>query len=79
MWQSACMGKLERIIAALEALPAARRDEIADIIGALFHADLSTSANLDDEQIAELRHRVANPGPMATDDDVDAFFARFSA
>lgn len=73
------MGKLERIIAALEALPSARRDEIADIIEALFHADLNPGAKLDDEQIAELRRRVANPGPMASDDDVDAFFARFSA
>jgi hypothetical protein len=34
---------------------------------------------LSDEQIEDLRERQANPGRIASDDEVEAFFARFSA
>jgi hypothetical protein len=72
------MGKFDKVTAALEALPEARREEIAAIIETLFHADLHPESALSDEQIADLRLRVANPGPMATDAEVEAFFARFN-
>ncbi|MCE9523029.1 MAG: hypothetical protein K8S25_11445 [Alphaproteobacteria bacterium] len=73
------MGKFDRVASALEALPEARREEIAGIIETLFHGDLHPESALSDEQIADLRARVANPGPIASDDEVDAFFARFKA
>jgi hypothetical protein len=73
------MTKFERITAALEALPEERREEIAEIMETLFHGDLHPeSTQLSDEQIADLRERVANPGRMATDEDVEAFFRRFA-
>lgn len=72
------MTKFERIIAALEALPESRRIEIAEIIETLFHGDLHPEASLTDEQIADLRHRLIDPGPIASDAEVDAFFRRFA-
>jgi len=71
------MGKFERVTLALEALPEARREEIAAIIETLFHGDLHPESALTDDQIADLRRRLANPGRIATDDEVEAFFARF--
>lgn len=73
------MGKLDKITAALEALPEERREEIAEIIETLFHGDLHPETALTDEQLADLRKRLADPGPMASDEEVEAFFARFSA
>lgn len=73
------MAKFERVTSALEALPAARREEIAAIIETLFHGDLHPESALSDDQIADLRKRLANPGPIATDEEVEAFFARFKA
>lgn len=73
------MGKFERIAAALEALPEARREEIADIIETLFHGDLHPETELTDEQLADLRLRLRDPGPFASDQDVDAFFERLSS
>jgi 5-methylthioribose kinase len=73
------MTKFERITAALEALPDGRKEEIAEIIETLFHGDLHPeSTQLTDEQIADLRERMANPGPIASDEEVEAFFRRFA-
>ncbi len=73
------MGKFDQITAALEALPEARREEIAAIMETLFHGDLHPESALTDDQIADLTARVANPGPIATDAEVENFFARFEA
>jgi hypothetical protein len=73
------MGKFDRITAALEALPEARREEIAEIIETLFHGDLHPETALTDEQLADLRTRLADPGPIASDKEVEAFFERLSA
>lgn len=73
------MGKFDKITEALEALPEARREEIAEIIETLFHGDLHPETALTDEQVADLRTRLADPGPMASDEEVEAFFARLSA
>lgn len=73
------MGKFTQVTSALEALPEARREEIAAIIETLFHGDLHPESALSDEQIADLRARLANPGPIATDAQVEAFFARFKS
>lgn len=72
------MGKLEQIAAALEQLPEGRRDEIAAILETLFHGDLHPESALTDAQLADLSLRAANPGPLATDEEVHAFFARFA-
>ena len=67
------MGKFAQISAALEKLPEARREEIATIIETLFHGDLHP-------EIADLSQTTsANPGPLASDADVDAFFNRLTA
>lgn len=73
------MAKFAQISAALEKLPAARREEIAEIIETLFHGDLHPETALSDDQIADLRTRLANPGPLASDIDVEDFFNRLSA
>jgi len=73
------MTKFERVTAALEALPEARREEIAEILETLFHGDLHPERMLTDAQIADLRERLRDPGPIASDEEVDAFFERFSA
>lgn len=73
------MGKFDRVTAALEALPEKRREEIAEIIETLFHGDLHPETALSDDQLADLRSRLADPGPVASDDEVEAFFSRFSA
>lgn len=73
------MTKFERVAAALEKLPEARREEIADIIETLFHGDLHPETQLNDDQIADLRARLNDPGPLASDAEVDAFFARFAS
>jgi hypothetical protein len=47
---------------------------------ALFHGDLHPSETaLNDEQLADLERRLKNPGPVATEAEVDAFFARLTA
>ena len=73
------VGKFEQVTAALDALPRARKEEIADILQTLFHGDLHPETALSDEHAADLRARLRNPGPIASDEDVEAFFARLSA
>lgn len=73
------MTKFERITAALEGLSEARKAEIADIMETLFHGDLHPETALNDEQLADLERRLKDPGPIATDEEVEAFFARLTA
>jgi hypothetical protein len=73
------MGKFDRITAALEALPESRREEIAEIIETLFHGDLHPETALTDDQLADLTARLADPGPIATDEEIEAFFHRLTA
>ena len=73
------MSKFGLVTSALKALPEKRREEIAAIIETLFHGDLHPERALNDEQIADLRARLSDPGPMASEEEVDAFFARFRA
>jgi hypothetical protein len=74
------MGKFDRIVAALEALPEKRREEIAGLLENLFYGDIhGEDYTLSEAQIADLRERVRDPSPVATDDEVSAFFAKFGA
>ena len=72
------MTKFERITAALEALPEARREEIADIIEALFFGDLHPETGLSAEQLADLDRRIQSPGPLASEARVAEVLARFT-
>ncbi len=71
------MGKFGQITAALKALPEARREEIAVIFETLFHGDLHPESALTNEQVEDFRARMANPGPIASEAEVEAFFSRF--
>ncbi len=72
------MGKFAPVSAALEKLSEARRGEIAAILETLFHGDLHPETALNDDQVADLRARLANPGPLASEAE-EAFFKRISA
>ena len=71
------MGKFDRVTSALDALPLARREEIGAILETLFHGDLHPESALNDAQVADLTARLADPGPLATPQEVEAFFSRF--
>lgn len=71
------MGKLEHITAALHALPETTREEIAEILETMFHGDLYPECALSEEQLADLKQRAASPGPIVSQEEADAFFARF--
>jgi nicotinate-nucleotide pyrophosphorylase len=74
------MGKFDRVFAALEALPEPRREEIAALLEDLFYGDIhAEDYALSEAQIADLRERARNPGPVATDQEVQDFFAKFGA
>jgi len=75
-WEFA-VGKFDRVTAALDALPDARKEEIATIMETLFHGDLHPESALTEAQLSDLSSRLANPGPIATAQDVEEFFARF--
>ena len=65
------MGKIERAIKALEALPPERSEEIADIVLELAAAVSAKGSALTDEQRAEVRRRRASgfqpADPLAID------------
>lgn len=77
---TSAMGKFERIFSALEALPENRREEIAAILEDLFCGDVHPREYaLSDAQIADLRERVRDPGPIASEQEAKAFIAEFGA
>lgn len=71
------MGKIERAIKALEALPPERRDEIADIVLDLATAASSANPALTEAQRAEVRRRQAlgfqAADPLAIDRLIESF------
>ncbi|MGD9966684.1 MAG: hypothetical protein AB7T59_09205 [Hyphomonadaceae bacterium] len=73
------MSKFGQITSALKALPEKRREEIATIIETLFHGDLHPESTLNNDQIEDLKARLADPGAMASEAEVEAFFTRFRA
>jgi len=73
------MSKFGQSTSALKALPEKRREEIAAIIETLFHGDLHPESTLNNDQIEDLKARLADPGPMASEAEVEAFFTRFRA
>jgi|CXWL01.1.fsa_nt_gi hypothetical protein len=73
------MSKFAEVSAALERLPEALREGIAEILETHLHGDLHPETALNDVQVADLRARLANPGPLASDAEVEDSFKRFSA
>ena len=71
------MGRFERVIAALGALPVDRREEIAELLQHIFSADLFPENALSHEQVEDLKRRVANPGPIARAEEVERVLSRF--
>lgn len=68
------MGRFERVIAALEALPEERREEIISVLEEMVRQESGPSL-LNAEQTADLQRRLANPEPFASDEEVETFFA----
>lgn len=72
------MGKLEKIVTDLEALPAHVREDILDILEGLIEQSGRTGSLLTEAQAAEVERRIADPNnTIVPDDEVEAFFSRF--
>jgi len=67
--------RLREAIKHIEELPEARQDEIAEMLLDLAGRDRST-ADLTDEQWAEITRRMAEPREYASDAEVEALFKR---
>ena len=68
---------LERAIAKAKNLPEDRQDEVGEIILALVEQDES-SVQLSEAQQAEVRRRIATPGPFVPDQEMQAFFRKLT-
>ena len=69
----------EKFAAFAEQLPARRRAEIAELVADILASE-NAGSELSPEQRAELERRMADPHPeYATDEEVEAFFARYRA
>jgi hypothetical protein len=69
------MGRFASLAAEVNLLPASEQDEIAEILSNLLHGDPNHGFKLSDKEVAELEAMVANPGPLADEAQVKAFFA----
>lgn len=71
------------VAAQLRRIAAESGESVEALLGRLLEgaaaglADEDDGSQLSEEQLADLRERLKNPGPFATDEEVDAFFARF--
>jgi hypothetical protein len=69
------MGKFEQIVAQISLLPIARQDEIAEILSNGFASDLNPVSPLNADQVAEIEELLKEPAPLASEAEVEAFFA----
>lgn len=69
------MGKFEQIVAQISLLPVARQDEIADILASGFASDLNPVSPLNADQVTEIEEMLKEPAPLASEAEVEAFFA----
>ncbi len=72
------MGKIERAIEAMEALPAHRRDEVAEMVLELAQAIQGEPGHsaLSEEQLAEVRQRRADGFKLGDAGRIDQLLAR---
>jgi len=66
---------LQKAITEVRKLPSERQDVVAEMLLA-FVAQESEEYGLSPEQVAEVQKRLAEPADYATDDEVEATFAR---
>lgn len=71
------MGKYDRLIEALEALPERRREEIVAVLFDLIEGQ-ADEYQLTPEQEAEIERRLSQPPDIASEAEVEAFFAKFA-
>ena len=64
---------LEQAIEKTRTLPSRRQDEIGEIMLAIFEQDTS-GLRLSPEQQNEVRRRLAAPGPLVPEAEMEAFF-----
>lgn len=69
------MGKFESIAAKIAMLPVERQDEIAVILEGAFAGDFDQASVLNVEQAAEIEQFLQGPAALASEADVEAFFA----
>lgn len=68
------MGRLDRIVANLEALPEDVRDAIINVVDDLIARHDRRGSLLTDAQAEEVRRRMADPGPDLSDAEADQLF-----
>jgi hypothetical protein len=69
------MGKFEQIVAQISLLPIACNDEIAEVLANGFASDLNPVSPLSADQVAEIEELLKEPAPLASEFEVEAFFA----
>lgn len=71
------MTTLETTMSRIAKLPPAERDELVSWLDAMLDGiESGPAATLSAEQLAELERRLAGPEDLASDEEVEAFFAR---
>jgi hypothetical protein len=66
---------LQRAFDLAKALPDDRQDELGEMLLSVIEQEKSP-LRLSQDQIAEIRRRRADPGPLATDREVEAAFKK---
>ena len=69
------MSKFEQIVAQISLLPVARQDEIAEIMASGFASEINPVSPLNADQVAEIEEMLNEPAPLASETEVEAFFA----
>ena len=72
------MGRWERITARIEAMDEAQREAVLEEMEELLDERAASESDLTDEQVVELERRLADPGEIADNAEVEAFFARYA-
>lgn len=70
------MGRFERLLSDLDALPEPRREEIASWLETLVAQESAHGPKLSLAQVLELEQRLSAPEQFADDAAVDRFFAQ---
>lgn len=52
-------------------------ESVENLAQRLLEEAAQSTSQLSEDQIEDLRERLKNPGPMASDEEVEIFFARF--
>jgi hypothetical protein len=69
------MGRFQAVAAPIAELPDARQDEMAALLEIALAGELDPDFALSAAQIAEIERQLVEPAPLASEEDVAAFFA----